>query len=214
MGQGMSKSWARTLVATQFAVVAALGGGSALAADATARPASPGISVLDHQGRVLKTIDDEQERARRAATQNVDSEQQRAAAKADEEQRRKDRVLLASYTTESEIDLARTRATSSIEAQMEGTRLYIAALVRRRAEFEKARTASGKPLPASDEAELARLKKEMEVQDASQLQRKQDLERVNARYAADKLRWQEINGNAAISGTTSRVAAPGGSATK
>jgi hypothetical protein len=198
---------------TQLAIVVALGVGLAQAADPPPRPASPGISVLDHQGRVVKTIDDDQERARRAA-QSVDTEQQRAAAKADEEQRRRDRILLSSYTTEAEIDLARNRATSSIEAQMEGTRLYIAALARRRAEYEKAKGTSNRPLPPADEAELARLKTEMEVQDTSQLQRKQDLERVNARYAADKLRWQEINGNAAISGTTTHVSPPPATAAK
>lgn len=199
----------------QCAALAAfgLGTGIAWAGDVPPRAASSGISVLDHEGRVVKTIDDDQERARRAAL-NVDTEQQRAVAKADEEQRRKDRVLLGSYTTEAEIDLARNRSTSSIEAQMEGTRLYIAALTRRRVEFEKAHPVSGKPLSAADQAEIARMKSEMDVQEASQLQRKQDLDRVNARYAADKLRWREINGNAAVSGATVSVGTAQTSAAK
>jgi hypothetical protein len=189
----MLKSWERSTTIALLVIAVALAAGVARAADPQARAGAPAISVLDHQGRVVKTIDDDQERTRRAA-QSADTDQQRATAKADEEQRRKDRVLLGSYTTEGEIDLARNRATSSIEAQMEGTRLYIAALARRRAEYEKAQPKSGKALPAADQAELARLVKEMDVQDAWQLQRRQDLERVNARYAADKQRWQEING--------------------
>jgi hypothetical protein len=197
----MAKSYVRNMLVAHCVMLATLGADIGWAAEAPLRTSSSGISVLDHQGRVVKTIDDEQERARRAA-QSVDTDQQRAAAKADDEQRRKDRVLLGSYTTEAEIDLARNRATSSIEAQMEGNRLYVAALARRRAEFEKIQASSRKPLPAADETELARLKKEMDVQDAWQQQRKQDLERVSARYAADKARWHEINGNAAISGAT------------
>ena len=162
------------------------------AADPPPRTGSAAITVLDNAGRVVKTIDPEQDRARRSA-QTVDAEQQRIADKAEDEQRRKDRVLLGSYTTEAEIDLARNRATSAITAQMEGTRQYLAAIARRRAAFEKSRKDTGKPLPAADAQEYARLETEMDVQNASLLQKRQDLDRVNARYDADKKRWEELN---------------------
>ncbi|HWZ70039.1 MAG TPA: hypothetical protein VN326_01000, partial [Casimicrobiaceae bacterium] len=41
--------------------------------------------------------------------------------------------------------------------------------------------------------ELGRLQAELEVQNASVVQKKQDLDRIIARYAADKRRWQEIS---------------------
>jgi hypothetical protein len=175
-----------------FAMLAAAVITTAQAADPAPRTGSPSITVLDNAGRVVKTIDPEQDRARRNA-QTVDAEQQRIADKADDEQRRKDRVLLGSYTTEAEIDLARNRATSSIAAQMDGTRQYIAVIERRRAAFEKTKKETGKALPAADAQELARLQTELDVQTASLLQKRQDLDRVNARYDADKKRWEELN---------------------
>jgi hypothetical protein len=176
----------------QAAVIAVAFFSAAYAADTQNRSGAPAITVLDSAGRVVKTINPEQDQAARNA-QTVDLEQQRIADKADAEQRRKDRVLLGSYTTEPEIDLARNRAASAITAQMEGTRQYLAALDRRRAAFEKTKKETGKALPAADAQELARLQTEMGVQNASLLQKQADLDKVNARYDADKKRWEELN---------------------
>lgn len=164
----------------------------AAAAEPATRNAGTGVVVMDNQGRVLKTLQAPASREELAA-RAADEERLRDKAKADAEQARKDHILLDSYTTESEIDLARNRASQAFEQQMEIARNYTASLGRRQVELTKAKTAAGaKGLPPAEEQELARLQAELEVQNASTTQKKQDLDRIIARYAADKRRWQEI----------------------
>jgi hypothetical protein len=101
---------------------------------------------------------------------------QRDKAKTDAEQARKDRILLDSYTTEAEIDLARNRASQALEQQMEIARSYTASLVKRRAELQKLRADSGaKGLAPAEAQELATLQAEIDVQNAAMAQKKQDL---------------------------------------
>jgi len=161
----------------------------ASAADPAART---GVVVMDNQGRVLKTLQAPASREELAA-KAADEEKQREKAKVDAEQARKDRILLDSYTTEAEIDLARNRASQALEQQMEIARNYTASLARRKAELQKLKAELGaKGLPPADEQELGRVQTELDVQSASVVQKKQDLDRILARYAADKRRWQEI----------------------
>jgi hypothetical protein len=161
----------------------------AWAADPSARS---GVVVMDNQGRVLKTLQapaSQEELAAKAA----DEEKRRDKAKVDAEQARKDRILLDSYTTEAEIDLARNRASQALEQQMEIGRNYTASLNRRKAELQKLKAELGaKGLQPAEEQELGTVQAELDVQSASVVQKKQDLDRILARYAADKRRWQEI----------------------
>src|SRR5438552_17117715 len=112
----------------------------ARAAEPPARsPGSP-VTVMDNQGRVLKTLQEPPSKEALAA-KAAEEERQREKAKADAEQARKDRILLDSYTTEEEIDLARNRASHALEQQMEITRSYSAPLAKHQAERQK-RTAA------------------------------------------------------------------------
>jgi transcription termination factor NusB len=164
----------------------------ARSADPPARSQGSPVTVMDNQGRVLKTLQEPPTKEALAA-KAAEEERQRDKAKADAEQARKDRILLDSYTTEAEIDLARNRASQALEQQMEIARSYMASLVKRQAELQKQKAElGGKGLPPAEEQELARLQAEVEAQHASVLQKKQDLDRIIARYAADKRRWQEI----------------------
>jgi hypothetical protein len=191
MELSMFRVWLHRLL---MAVVPALASASPLAwaADSSAHNASSGIVVLDNQGRVLKTLQAPATREELAA-KAAEEERLRDKAKADAEQARKDRILLDSYTTEGEIDLARNRASRALEQQMEIARNYIASVSKRIAELQKRKADLGaKGLPPGEADELARLQADAAAQDASLAQKKQDLDRINARYAADKRRWQEI----------------------
>jgi hypothetical protein len=165
----------------------------ARAAEPSARsPGSP-VTVMDNQGRVLKTLQEPPSKEALAA-KAAEEERQREKAKADAEQARKDRILLDSYTTEAEIDLASNRASHALEQQMEIGRSYMASLAKRQAELQKRKAELGaKGLPPAEAEELGRLQAEVEAQNVSVMQKKQDLDRVIARYAADKRRWQEIS---------------------
>ena len=180
----------------------------ARAAEPPARsPGSP-VTVMDNQGRVLKTLQEPPSKESLAA-KAAEEERQREKAKADAEQARKDRILLDSYTTEAEIDLARNRASHALEQQMEIARSYMASLAKRQAELQKRKAELGaKGLPPAEEQELGRLQAEIEAQNASVLQKKQDLDRVVARYAADQRRWQEISEKQRIARPSAANAAP------
>jgi hypothetical protein len=157
----------------------------------TRSPGSP-VTVMDNQGRVRKTLQEPPTKEALAA-KAAEEERQQDKAKADAEQARKDRILLDSYTTEAEIDLARNRASQALEQQMEIARSYTASLAKRQTELQKRKAELGaKGLSPAEDQELARLQAEIEAQNASLVQKKQDLERIVARYAADKRRWQEI----------------------
>lgn len=157
-----------------------------------AEPARSGVQVMDNQGRVLKTLQEPPSKDELAA-KAADEERKRDKAKIDAEQARKDKILLDSYTTEAEIDLARNRASQALEQQMEIARNYTASLVKRQGELQKRKAELGaKGLSPAEEQELGRIQAEVDAQNASLAQKKQDLDRIIARYAADKRRWQEL----------------------
>ncbi len=184
------------LITAAIGLLAFVHGALGQAAEATPRGTAAPVVVMDNQGRVIKTLAPELSKEAIAA-KAADAERAMATVKADEAQKRKDRVLFDSYTTEDEIDLARNRATSVLDAQMEIGRAYTTMLARRRGELVKRKADGGnKPLPPAEEQEILRLDSEIEQQSAALAQKKQDFDRVVARYAADKKRWQEISGKA------------------
>jgi hypothetical protein len=61
---------------------------------------------------------------------------------------------------------------------------------------------------AAEEQELGRVKAELELQNAAVVQKRQDLERIVARYAADKHRWQEISEKKRLARPVATTAAP------
>ncbi len=127
-------------------------GGLMYATEATPRGAYAPVVVMDNQGRVIKTLTPELSKGAMAA-KAADAERALATTKADEDQKRKDRILFDSYTTEAEIDLARDRAASVLEAQMEIGRAYANMLAKRRSELVKRKADGGnKPLPPSNPA--------------------------------------------------------------
>ncbi len=203
----MLRFWLHSLLVTPC-LASLLVAQPARAADPPARNLGSSVVVMDNQGRVLKTLQAPPSKDELAA-KAAEEERQRDKAKADAEQARKDRILLDSYTTEAEIDLARNRASQAIEQQMEIARSYTASLAKRQAELQKQKAELGaKGLPPADEQELGRLQAEIEVQNASLVQKKQDLERIVARYAADKRRWQEIGDKQRLARPAATGAAP------
>jgi hypothetical protein len=203
----MFRFWLRSLLVTPC-LVSLFVAMPVSAADPPARSPSSPVTVMDNQGRVLKTLQDPPSKEALAA-KAAEEERLRDKAKADAEQARKDRILLDSYTTEAEIDLARNRASQAIEQQMEIARSYTASLAKRQADLQKRKAElGGKGLPPAEEQELGRLQAEIDVQNASLAQKKQDLERIVARYAADKRRWQEIGDKQRLARPAATGAAP------
>jgi Domain of unknown function (DUF4124) len=164
-----------------------------------------GSIELNKQGVPIKKNDPaltpEQRRAH-----DAEDEHQRQVAHAREEVDRKDRALLQTYTTESEIDLARNRALSTIDGQMQSAQAYTTQLTKRKQELDGRKLALGdKPMPPTLERDLGNIDAELAKQADLMAGKKREVAVVNARYDADKLRWQQLR---AISEASAGGAAP------
>ena len=153
---------------------------------------SRGGTQLDKQGRPVGRIEPaptpEQVRAKEA-----EAERKKAAAAELETLARRDRALLASFTTEAEIDLARARAVATVESQIESAQAYLAQLTKRKQDIDQRKAKLGdKPVPYCDTAY------------AFTEGKKRELAVVTARYDADKQRWRELK---AIQDSTAAAAA-------
>jgi chromosome segregation ATPase len=123
---------------------------------------------------------------------------------------RRDRALLATYTMESEIDLARKRALTTIDAQVQSSSAYSVTLNKRKDEVEtKVRALGDKPVPPVLERELASISAELAKQSDLIAAKQKEISTVNARYDADKKRWKELRAaTEAMSGGAGARATP------
>ena len=131
-------------------------------------------------------------------------EQRRAKAQEEERQKqlekdqaeiaRKDRALLSSYTSESEIDLARNRSLRTIESVVQSSKAYTEQLAKRKAglEAKKKTEFANKPMPAAMERELEGINTELARQEELLSLKQKEVVSVNAKYDADKKRWHEL----------------------
>jgi DNA repair exonuclease SbcCD ATPase subunit len=153
---------------------------------------SKGATVLDKQGRSVKTIDPAPTAEQRKAIE-AEAERQRDVAKANAEQARRDRALTQSFSSEAEIDVARARAISTMEGQLTTIGAYIADMSRRKQDLEQRKAGyASKPVPAQVDTELNSVTEELARQNALQAQKKEALAAIGKKYDADKKRWQEI----------------------
>jgi hypothetical protein len=154
-----------------------------------------GSVVLDKNAIPIRRTDPaltaEQRRAK--AEQDARAEQQ---AKEREAVDRRDRALLSTYTTENEIELARNRALSTIDAQVQSSTAYSATLGKRRDQLEKRKAELGEnPMPPALEREWQNINAELAKQDDLLAVKRKEILVVNARYDADKKRWRELRAN-------------------
>jgi Domain of unknown function (DUF4124) len=148
--------------------------------------------VFDKQGRQIKKIDPVPTPAQAKAKEEED-ERQRLIAKAQEDKSRRDVALAHSYTSEEEIDFARSRALLAVESQIKSAETYIADLTRRQQDLKKDKLAYGtKPVPTTLDNELTGLDEELARQDKVLAQRRAEITAINTKYESDKLRWREI----------------------
>ena len=151
-----------------------------------------GGTVYDKQGRQIKKIDATLTPAQ-AKAKEAEDERLRLLAKTQEDKSRRDLALMHSYTSEEEIDFARSRALLAVESQLKSAETYIADLTKRQQELRKDKLAYGtKPVPPTLDTELTGLDEELARQDKVLAQRRAEITAINAKYESDKLRWREI----------------------
>lgn len=144
-------------------------------------------TVLNKSGRVLRKND----AYKPPAQQTQDVEQQKQLA----EQQRRDSVLLASYTTEQEIDLARERSTQMDEAAIKALEQRVAGVQERLAMHQKSAdgfTARKKPIPDDLKQDIESARGEAGRIQEQIAQKRKNIEETRVRFDQDKRRFHEL----------------------
>jgi hypothetical protein len=156
-------------------------------------------SELNKSGRVVSTKDvltPEELAAQRDAKAQADAEQ-REREKAKLDASRHDKMLVNTYSSSAEIDLARNRNLQQIELRITGINSQIKIVNDNLLGLKKesdAYTSKNRPVPISlqedlkeTEARLEKLQKDLEKPTAEKAA-------LNARFDADKARYHELTG--------------------
>jgi len=135
------------------------------------------IEQLNAQGVVVKKIDAQASADARAKMEAEEVERKKREAISKEEGRR-DRAILATYTSEKDIEEARARALAGNREQVTESEAKIAALKKRRA-------SPGENTGAIDA--------DLRAQEGLLAVKKREADAVNARYDEDRKRFAELN---------------------
>ncbi len=162
-----------------------------------AEAANRGRVELDKQGIAKKVTEPIQTPEQRKG-QEEKLEQQRQAERALVEKRRQDNALLSSYTSESDIDLAKRRNLALVGASILSAEARIKALQRRVAALEKEKLFyETNPLPEKLTRELAIIVAEIPKLYTLIAQKNLDALAVSNRYEEQKLRFRALNASMA-----------------
>lgn len=168
--------------------------------------AKQGNKEMTKSGRVIKetaaAATPEQIRAREAEEAKEKEEKQKA-----EEQKRKDKALLGSYTTVGEIDLAEKRNLEAVDLQIKSNELRIRSVQGRLdglKQQEERITARKRPVPPDLAADIKQTEAEISHLRDNIAELGEEKDKLRARYAADRQRYQELKGLATNSPTPAK----------
>jgi len=162
------------------------------------KDAGRGNVELDKQGRVKKETPRSQFSPEERRQMEAEQSRREEARRAQEAQLRRDRALLTTYVSESEIDLARDRALDQEEATLKGLR------ARLKAATDKLAYANGQLAPYGKAGQVApraftQMRDEAQAEMAKLgdliLQREKAMAETRQRYETDKLRFRELKIN-------------------
>ncbi len=151
------------------------------------------VEQLNAQGLVTKRFDaaaSAAEREKKAA----DDEERKKREAASKEEGRRSRALLATYTSDKDIEDARARALKDNEAAVKDSEQRIAGLKKRQEELKKeVDLKAGKSQPPAGRADdLRNLEFDIKTQEDLLTAKKRDVSKINARYDTDKKRYAEL----------------------
>ena len=144
---------------------------------------------LNMQGMVIKRFDptvDDEDPAIKAAKEEKQREKEAAAR----EEARRSRALLATYTSEKDIEAARARALAEPERQIADIESNIAQREKRLVELGKRKVAPN--ASAALESEVATARSGLAAQQELLAVKKQIVESIKARYDEDRKRYQQL----------------------
>lgn len=148
---------------------------------------------LNAQGMVVKRIDPQASAAERATKQADDVERKKREALSKEEGRR-NRALLATYTSDKDIEGARARALQDNQSAVKEIERKIAAMKKRQGDLEKelkAQKGKDKP-PAKLEQDITNAEIDLKAQEGLLAAKRKEVDSINAKYDDDKKRYLEL----------------------
>ena len=151
------------------------------------------VEQLNAQGMVVKRFDAAASAAEREKKVAEEEERKKREAVSKEEGRR-NRALLATYTSEKDIDQARARALKENEVAVADIEKRIAALEKRRDELKKELDfyqGKVKP-PAKLEQDVKNNEFDIKTQQELMATKKKEVAQINSRYDDDKKRYGEL----------------------
>jgi len=151
------------------------------------------VEQLNAQGMVIKRFDAAASGAEREKKAAEDEERKKREAISKEEGRR-NRALLATYTSEKDIDQARARALKDNEGAVKDIERRIGGLKTRLAELKKELDFfSGKNKPPAKLADdIRNTEFEIKTQEELMATKKREVDQINARYDDDRKRYLEL----------------------
>jgi hypothetical protein len=162
------------------------------------------LELINRQGLVVKRIDPEGEEKARLAKE-AEAEKKRELEAAQKDASRRNQALLATYTSENDIEAARKRALQDHQSQLQEVERRIDEIKKRQASFEKdLAVSSGKSEPpARLREEISNAEIDLRAQEGLLDAKKREVVSINARYDEDRRRYREATGKAVAQKTTS-----------
>ena len=164
--------------------------GSTIPVECYGRP----VEQLNSQGMVVKRIDPEGSEKERLAKQAADSKKREEDAAAREVTRR-NHALLATYTSEKDIDDSRARALAENTKATREVESSIEAVRKRHSDYAKeldSYKGKNEP-PARLRDDIKNAEDELKAQQQLLEVKKREVEQINARYDDDKKRYAALS---------------------
>ncbi|MGE5640846.1 MAG: hypothetical protein ACM30H_12205 [Clostridia bacterium] len=136
------------------------------------------VEQMSAQGTVLKRIEPQAASADERAKKEAEEAERKKQAATTREQQRRDQALLATYSSEKELEEGRRRALENDQRVVNELENKIAVLKKRRAAEKDTKVV---------DSELA-------LQENALAARKKEIAAINARYDEDKKRYVELTG--------------------
>lgn len=155
------------------------------------------LELINKQGLVVRRIDPEGDEKKRIAKE-AEAEKKREQEAATREANLRNRALLATYTSEKDIEEARQRDLRNHEKGVQEVERRIEEIKKRQAQFQKeldlfASTGKGQP-PTRLKEEITNAQIDLKAQETLLDAKKKEAVGINARYDEDKRRYKEATG--------------------
>lgn len=162
----------------------------------------------DNRGFVSKKVEaplTAEQQARRAAELARKEEEAKRAA----EERRRNLALLATYSSEKDINSAQTRALAEIDKNMKQAQQRLEEANKRKKKLESDKEFyRGKPLPEQVKADIRDNEKEIAAQKTAVAAKSKEMDDVRSRFADEKKRYLELTGKKPMEAAPAAAPAP------